>query len=257
MRISAENSVRLNAENTYRGITEISGGSRTVEVNAALSLGNPAQGTRVRGAEVNLNVATNEPLVVIDRGRVYLEVQQSKLPRIFSTGTSRPTGLQTVAINTPGQYDEMVDVVEGQLEINADTTLRGVTVRNDGQLRVTGTPTAPKHLGQVRIAGGGALGERGRGFFSFDQILLEEGNLIPGQLVGSGDIVKETLGSSRISADPRSTYNGVVMVNDGRLQVGGLSEAKFLVNGGKLVLPVGGNEITLTGRRTAKSLWIK
>jgi len=140
IRLGGDAPVFLNANNSYQGPTEVSGGE-PVEVNSAAALGSTDQGTLVSGGQLDINVIIDEPLVVINRGRVNLNTQQPRLPRLFLTNPSQATGLQTVAINTPSQYDEWVDVVEGQLEINANTTIRGATVRNNGQLRVTGNNT--------------------------------------------------------------------------------------------------------------------
>ena len=102
------------------------------------------------------------------------------------------------------------------------------------------------------IAGNGSLtqqftGQRGQGDFSFDQILFESGKLIPGKLVGSGQIVKTSVGSTIIEADSQSTYNGDVVIQQGSLLATGLPQASFVVAGGVLQLPSGANSIELAG----------
>ena len=134
--LGGDDPVKLNANNTYQGITHISGNS-SVEVNSAFALGDTELGTLVPYGKLIVNTALEESLVVIDRGKVELNAHQERLPRLFRTRASRPNRLQKVAINTASTYEEHVDVTEGILEINADTTLGEVEVREFGTLQVT------------------------------------------------------------------------------------------------------------------------
>ncbi len=194
MRISANDSVHLNAANTYRGVTDIlfNQGSGLVEVNNPKALGDAEQGTLVRGGRLVINQATNEPLIVTNGGRVDLNVQQPRLPRLAltNTGSGPPASrMQTVSINVPSQYDEYVDVVEGVLEVNADTTVRELVVREHGTLRVTGGNTLQIEANELVLHSGRVEG-RIRGVQTLRKITANGAEL--GDLPGfDGEIVVE------------------------------------------------------------------
>lgn len=136
--ISANDTVTLNGDNSYEAITDIqfNSGSGVVEVNSSTSLGSSQQGSLVEGGNVLLNVATDEPIVVIDRGRVDVNVQQNRLPRLFSSTRFNPPRTQVVAINHSGVYPEAVDVFEGTVEVNAGTSINDAVIRGGGKLVV-------------------------------------------------------------------------------------------------------------------------
>ena len=161
LQISATEAVHLNATNTYEGATHIyfNSGSGVVEANNAHSLGGSIDGTLVHAGTLNMHVATEEPIVVNGSGVVNLNVQQRRLPRLFTTDTANPSGLQSVAVNVPSVYDELVDVVEGKLAINADTTIRGATVRSGGQIAVASDKTLYVQSQEIQLMDGTIQGQ--------------------------------------------------------------------------------------------------
>ena len=59
-------------------------------------------------------------------------------------------------------------------------------------------------------------GVGGNGIFSFDELVIEDGTLNPGRLVGSGQIIKRSIGEGRIvGSDVGTTYNGTIRVEEG------------------------------------------
>jgi len=222
------------------------GGNQLRVSSGGIILGNGGRvenGTLVPGE-------TNE-LIFYGRGAVSANITDSESGAVSVTYADGSTGLNLSGNNT---YTGTTYVNAGAAYLANASALpdNGDLVIVGGDLQIGYVATAPKHLGQVRITGGGALtqsftGQGGQGIFSFDQIVLEEGNLIPGQLVGSGGIVKRTIGPASISADQRSTYDGQVIVEEGRLFSRGLPLANYVVRGGSLYLPTGGNQISLEG----------
>ena len=255
MRLGGGNPVILNANSTYQGLSEV-GGSEPVEVNSPTSLGSTEQGTLVSYGQLEVNAITDEPLVVINRGRVNLNVQQPRLPRLFSSDTHQTGGLQTVAINTPSQYDEWVDVVEGQLEINADTTLRGVTIRKDGQLRVTGNNTLQLLSEELTIQSGSIEG-RIRGVQTLRKTTNNgaEWSHLPGfegEIVFEGgrttiqtdEALGTSAGATRVVGERNTVLHtlGPMTINDDLF----LDNATGVDNQGGLF--IGGSTVTLNGR---------
>lgn len=116
-----------------------------------------------------------------------------------------------------------------------------------GNFEAAYTPTQVKHLGKLRIAGGGRVTKSGQ--FSFEEVALEYGDLQVAKLAGDGPIRKTTIGTSYIDATQRTdaSYTGTISVDDGILNVLGLPGASFEVNGGRLRLEQASNRITLNG----------
>lgn len=197
--------------------------------------------------QVTAGAAGNYELIV-HNGRIEADiVDHPDAPiAVTTTGGTVFSGNNTYSGGTYVNEQTLYLATENALPEGTDLQIVG------GEVHIGYVAATPKHLGQVRIVGDGALtrqftGQRGHGIFSFDRLVLEEGEVVPGQLVGDGDVFKETLGNARIAADSRSTYSGAVTVNQGRLDVSGLSQASFVVNGGKLVVPVGENSIRMAG----------
>lgn len=146
----------INSNNTYRGITFL--GSGVAEVNAPAGLGFSDQGTYVERGSVQLNVATEEPIVVAEEGRVDVNTQQVHLPRLMGLERNLPPRSHVLAINHAGVYDESVDVVEGTLEVNANTTLDGAVVREQGQLRIADGATLNLAGSELELRSGSVSG---------------------------------------------------------------------------------------------------
>jgi autotransporter-associated beta strand protein len=250
--VSSSNEM-LNADKTVNSLTfGIShsplnlGGHELKVASGGIILGN---GGRLENGTI-LPGETSE-LIFYGRGAVSADITDGESGAASVTYAEGSTGLILSGNNT---YTGTTYVNEGAAYLATASALpdNGNLVIVGGDLQIGYVATGAKHLKNVRIAGHGALtqqftGQRGQGIFSFDQIVLEEGELVPGQLVGSGEIIKRTIGLANISADQRSTYNGNVIVEDGRLNSSGLSQAKYIVRGGSLQLAGGGNSITLDG----------
>ena len=221
---------------------DLNGNLLTVESGGILfnSFGAIANGSLTAGA------AGNYELVIPLGARIAADIIDNGDNAVSLTVSGSLSGNNTYTGTTYVNEGGVYLATASALPDNGDLVIAG------GDLQIGYVASGAKHLGNVRIAGGGALtqqftGQRGQGIFSFDQIVLEEGELVPGQLVGSGEIIKRTIGPANISADARSTYNGNVIVEEGRLTSSGLPQATYIVRGGSLELTGGGNSITLDG----------
>lgn len=157
MTISPAELIELNGDNTHTAIAYVSGPG-VVEVNSPTGLGSSDQGTNVERGSVQLNVATEEPIVVVEEGRVDVNTQQVRLPRLMGSERSLPPRLQILAINHAGVYGESVDVVEGALEVNANATLGGAVVRELGQLRIADGATLNLGGSELELRSGSVSG---------------------------------------------------------------------------------------------------
>ncbi|MCC7086304.1 MAG: hypothetical protein IT427_14975 [Pirellulales bacterium] len=250
VRISTMTSTFLASDKTINSISfeaqaklDLANHSLTVEsggmLNGVVENGNVTAGKLggyeliLHGGYISANIVdndTNPVTVTIARGGlVYLAGDNS-----YDGGTYVASEGLILQSATALPLDGDLQVVGGEVEINYSSKL-------------------PRHLGNVRIAGGGSIARSGGGgaILSFDQLVLEDGSFSPGLIVGNGSIIKRTVGEGEIQGSGMSEsiiYNGEVVVEEGQLTVKGLDNAKFQTAGGTLVLPQEApNHITLTG----------
>ena len=108
------------------------------------------------------------------------------------------------------------------------------------------------HLSSLQIANGGSVAG-GDSKIHVDDVLLQDG-MLEASLLGTGHIIKDTLGSAHIQHPPSPGFAGSVDVRDGRLTIFSdtLPQARIAVTGGILsTVPINGqsmpNEIELAG----------
>src|SRR5690606_39255755 len=108
--------VHLNGSNSYHAITTVHG---YVAANSPQALGTPDLGTRVTGGILDVNAAVEESIVIQGGGRVNLNTQQLRLPRMVDV--TNPTNIiyssaATLAFNHEGAYDEVLQTSHGIVE---------------------------------------------------------------------------------------------------------------------------------------------
>jgi autotransporter-associated beta strand protein len=211
--------------------------------SGGIQLGN---GGAISNGTVTAGQYDNE-LIVYGRGTVSADITDNTSGPVSLT-VSPGADTYDVVLSGKNTYSGTTYVNKGALDLTTETALPDLSDLQivGGEVGIGYTATRAKHLHHVRIAGDGALGNLG--IFSFDEVVLEDGALRPGKIVGSGQIIKQTPGAASIGADTNgSTYNGNIVVQDGSLTVSGLASAKFRVEGGTLSLVTGANSITLAG----------
>lgn len=287
LNLGGNHPVALNSDNAYQGITQV-GSNETVEINAPLALGGTQHGTNVIAGTLNVNVPVEERLVASNRGRINLNVQQSRLPRIVESRTFNPARSHVVAINHDGSYLEDVDVAEGALEINANVAIRRATVRSAGQLSVAPGATLQVLDHEIELQNGRVEGSlagvqtirKTTGYNAqlgdlpgYDgDIRVEKGNLTISSIGGFGTTTGAThvLGQDAslwIAAPVNFTLQEDIFLHDARgvadltgisaFQVGGVGGNVRLA--GRLDLgeqgsAIGGGNIELTGSVTGGDL---
>ncbi|WP_442483919.1 hypothetical protein [Aeoliella sp. SH292] len=184
---------RLNTNNSYRGMTLVQNGR--VEANAARALGSADDGTMVSYAQLDLNVDVDEPIIVDHSGKVLVNVQQSRLPRMFRTDMFNPPRTQELVLNHAGTYSEHVEAAEGTLRVNHNTTITGATIREGGG---------------VVVADGAALTLVDEG------LELQSGSL-SGRIEGVGLLRKTSGFEARVSN--LQGFDGRIDIESGRLRV--------------------------------------
>lgn len=202
--------VTLNGESTFTGTSRIDG---IVHSNSPHALGSWDRGTFVgNNGVLNLNAATSERVLVSTGGRVNINATVTPLPVLvqdFSSTIFR--GTQTVAVNVPNIYHQHYDVNQGLLEINANTTVDSLSIRNGGKVLVNQgvlTTAAPIDLHNGDLAG------RIVGASSIRKHTNEFAHL--GDLPGfAGDIIVEK-GVLQIDAGSLGTATGVTRVQGTR-----------------------------------------
>ncbi len=182
--------VQLNAANSFTGLASISVGS--VDVNHPDALGTTDHGTIVGRGTLNVNVPTDEPLMLASHGTINLREELAHLP------VSVPGSEGTVAIHVPSQYADAATLFDTTLEVNADTTLGGLTVRGES--------------GGVIVSPGNALRVTNGGLD-----LLS--GAIQGHLEVDGAIRK--FGSGRAALDSLVGYTGEIEVHRGEFALTG------------------------------------
>ena len=121
---------RLNAANTFSGITTISG---TTEINHADGLGTNDFGTLINSRQTDLNTVTEETLTVSSSAVLNVNVAQRQLPRalpntfvgLFSTNP-------TLSLNSTGEYDEVAEFSNADLVVRAESRISTLIVTGDG-----------------------------------------------------------------------------------------------------------------------------
>jgi fibronectin-binding autotransporter adhesin len=230
----------INSVSTSQGTLNL-GGHRLVVDSGGIYRGVFSNG------QVTAGFAGGHELIVYDSTVSASIVDDGSNPvSVTTVGNTAFSGENTYSGTTYVNEQYLYLLNEKALPENTDLQIVG------GEVRISYTGTTARHLHNVRIAGEGALtnlftGLRGQGIFSFDQVVLEDGVLQPGKIVGGGQIFKRSPGAAAVTGDTGSTYNGEVVVEEGLLAVGGLPTATFRVEGGTLILPTGANSITLSG----------
>ncbi len=185
----------LNGDNTYTGLTVAQTGD--VDVNHGNGLGSTDLGTFVDKATLNLNAAVDEPILISGWGTVNVNAQIGRLPLSAPTTAGQfPGSGGKVRINAPGTYDESLDLVDTQLEVNAPTTIGGVYLRG----AEAGLKVAP---GQTLQLGDGGL--------------TWHSGTLSGQLAGTGALHKLGVPTSKLTGE--FSYDGEIVVDRGQLEV--------------------------------------
>jgi hypothetical protein len=206
-------------------------------------------GGTIKNGRVTAGASSGNELVFHSAGSVLADIVDNAAGPVNVTFS--PESPQYGAyLSGNNSYTGTTYVNTGQLSIMAASAMP-----DGADLQITGgavtfnySSTGLRHVGDVRIAADGTLGNSTSGTFSFDQLVIEDGSFLPGKLVGSAPIFKRTTGAGEIAATVSgSTYNGLITVEDGLLSASGLANAQLLVNGGTLVLPTGANNVTLAG----------
>ncbi|MCA9185017.1 MAG: hypothetical protein KDA99_05335, partial [Planctomycetales bacterium] len=163
----------------------------------------------------------------------------------FASGTSKEiSGSNTYSGTTHVAETHLIVATANALPVNSDLHIVG------GKVQLPVGQTTPTVLRAIRVAEGGKLEvqQQGRNELQFDSMLLEEGTVHLDRLIGDGSITKTTSGAaSLILGSPTPTYNGTITIEDGRLEVFGGNNARFMVNGGKLVTWDTSSTIALAG----------
>ena len=186
--VRTSGTTRLNAANTYSGLTTTGG---TTEINHANSLGTNDFGTQIDSGVTDLNVATEETLTVTG-GTLNVNVQQRQLPRAFSN-FNLDTGA-VVSLSGSGQYDEVADFSNTELSVRGESQISGIVVRNGGSIVVEAD--SPGRL-------------------TTDSLVIYDGS-IEGQ-INSPSIRK--LGSGTAELDGLTNFDGDILVEQGRVDV--------------------------------------
>ncbi|HEX6963409.1 MAG TPA: hypothetical protein VF175_16195, partial [Lacipirellula sp.] len=249
--VPAAGPATLTADRTVKSLTiefggrlDLSGHTLTVESGAV------AAGTSIRNGNITAGAASGGELILHDGSTFDANIIDGPGGLLSVTLASGMTlgGSNTFTGRLFANHGEVYLQNENALPDGVDIDVVGAS------LRISYNATETKHLGSVRIAGGGELtqqfsGDRGIGAFSFDEMLLEYGNVVVERLVGDSPIRKTTIGSVNIDAGMRldAAYTGQIDVDDGLLTVRGLPGAKYVVNGGRLHLLEAANPVRLNG----------
>lgn len=119
--------IEINSDNDYRGHTVVHG----ADLNSPTALGSAEEGSLISSGATTVRVPTDEPLLVQNRGRLYLDAQLDKLPEIIRDGYET-----VIEVRTASVYDQRVEPRLGTLKIAAPTTLGKVAMFGDATLRV-------------------------------------------------------------------------------------------------------------------------
>ena len=194
LRISggATTTTRLNAANTFSGITTI---SSTTEINHADGLGTNDFGTLINSRQTDLNTVTEETLTVSSSAVLNVNVAQRQLPRalpntfvgLFSTNP-------TLSLNSAGEYDEVAEFFNAALVVQEENRISTVVVRDGGSVSVDAD--SPGRL-------------------TTENFILNGGS-VEGQIV-SPSIQK--LGGGSASLSELTNFDGDILVEGGSLSV--------------------------------------
>ena len=183
---------RLNAANTFSGITTISGAA---EINDADGLGTNDFGTLINSRQTDLNTVTEETLTVSSSAVLNVNVAQRQLPRalpntfvgLFSTNP-------TLSLNSAGEYDEVAEFFNAALVVQEENRISTVVVRDGGSVSVDAD--SPGRL-------------------TTENFILNGGS-VEGQIV-SPSIQK--LGGGSASLSELTNFDGDILVEGGSLSV--------------------------------------
>ncbi|MBL9165743.1 MAG: hypothetical protein JNL18_23670 [Planctomycetaceae bacterium] len=137
--------IEINSNNDYRGHTVVYG----ADLNSPTALGSAKEGSLISSGVTTVRVPTDEPLLVQNRGRLYLDAQLDKLPEIIRDGYET-----VVEVRTASVYDQRVEPRLGTLQIAAPTTLGKVAMFGDAVLRVESPGTLNLLDDEIVMQGG-------------------------------------------------------------------------------------------------------
>ena len=180
---------RLNAANTYSGLSTIGGDT---EINDANSLGSLDVGTEINFGDVNLNAVTEEALTITG-GTLNVNVEQRLLPRIFSN-FNLPSD-SVLSLNGSGQYEEVADFSGTALAVRGESQISGIVVRNSSSILVESD--SPGRL-------------------TTDSLVILDGS-IEGQ-INTPSIRKLGLGTAELEG--LTNFDGDILVENGTVSVG-------------------------------------
>ena len=189
---ATDTTVTINGNNTYTGISRVSG---PVTATTSHALGSAIHATVVGGDGIlNLQAPSDEPIFVIPRGILNVNAPVSIMPRLAQgdVGTAY-RGSQTVMMNVPTTHHVFYNLHEGLLQLNADTTIDKIEILNGGSLVAN----------QATLTTSAEIG-------------LEMGSL-EGHVVGASAVRKTTNEYARIGSLPG--FDGDVIVEKGILQI--------------------------------------
>ena len=189
LRISGGETTRLNAANTFSGITTISG---TTEINDADGLGTNDFGTLISNRQTDLNAVTEESFSVSSSGELNVNVAQRQLPRVVPSSNSNDP---TLSLNSASEYDEIAQFSDAVLVVRAENRISTVVVSDGGSVSVDAD--SPGRL-------------------TTENFILNDGS-VEGQIV-SPSIQKRGGGSASLSE--LTNFDGDILVEGGSLSVG-------------------------------------
>ena len=255
LRISggATTTTRLNAANTFSGITTI---SSTTEINHADGLGTNDFGTLINSRQTDLNTVTEETLTVSSSAVLNVNVAQRQLPRalpntfvgLFSTNP-------TLSLNSAGEYDEVAEFSNADLVVRAESRISTLIVTGDGSVSVDADSPGILTTENFILNGGSVEGQivspsiqkRGSGsatlseLTNFDGDILVEGGSLSIDTGGFGT----TNGTTRVSQGASLSIPGPVTYDQTRVE----QEDIFLDNGSELFIsPRSQTAVRLEGR---------
>ncbi|MFC1759504.1 hypothetical protein ACFL2H_12180, partial [Planctomycetota bacterium] len=189
----SERATILGGDNRYLGGTLINGNVRVEHPNA---LGDSSVGTVVFAGQLDIGVATEEPLSVMSFGTIRVAESLPQLPA-FAIKRIRPAAGSRIILDRPGTYGGRTLITGGELVVNANSEFEEIVIRRGGKL--SSGKNAEITVNQPVEIRTGDVG--------FDGPL------------NAPSVVKTTPSFSRLTN--LSDYSGNVVVREGRLEISG------------------------------------
>jgi autotransporter-associated beta strand protein len=190
----SDSALTLTGQNSFAGVALVNGSSTVVNANSSSALGTTDWATVVESGTLNINVSTDEKLFVSGAGKINLNAPVKHVPKMLSSpSTLQPSSLVNVAV--PMQFEGPANVAGGTLEINANTSVEGLSVVNRGRVTVASGKTLQVNAPEIDLRSG----------------------RIEGAVTGNATIRKTTKGGAQLGAMP--SFTGQVIVENGVLEV--------------------------------------